>query len=676
MAVVWTIEEKCRRCYSCVRECPAKAIKVEHGQAKVIENRCLGCGHCVNVCSQGAKEVLNGTREVMHYLKSDSVIAMLAPSFPAVYPDLDTQQLVGALRACGFDKVVEVAFGADLVNKAYLHLLKAPDDPDIETMLPVIASSCPAIFSYVQKYIPELVPHIARIVSPMVAMGRAVNYLYGQDKRVVFIGPCTAKKVEIQDEQVSDSVDMVLTFAELNDLFQYYQIDFDAVAPRPLDPPHAYLGRLYPVSGGFLRSAGLPTDLMNDDIVLTEGKNRVLNLLDLVKKKEIDAKLIDVLFCEGCISGPFSNKSENYFDSKRNIVRYTENRRNQADYPAWRETIEDCLSHVNLYRSFKAESVNNPEPTEEEISEILARIDKHEKSDELNCGACGYSSCREHAVAVYQGLAEADMCLPFLIDKMEHMKNKLQASLDKLATTQEQLIQHEKLASIGQLAAGVAHEVNNPLGSILLYAHLVKQRMDQAEDDAKDLSFIIEEAKRCQNIVSGLLDFSRQGQLTLKQNHVPDIILKMIEVVKEQPEFKHVRIHTEFADDLPEIYVDEDQLYQVFLNITMNAAEAMPEGGDLTIKAFLDDDTNKMRITFTDTGVGISKDNQSKVFTPFFTTKQIGKGTGLGLAIAYGILKMHKGNIRVKSEVDKGSTFIVDIPLASNQTITKKEQDD
>jgi len=663
MAVVWTIEEKCRRCYSCVHECPAKAIMVENGQAKVIESRCLGCGHCVNVCSQNAKAVKKGTENVLSFLKENKTIAMLAPSFPAVYPDVTTEQLVGAIKACGFDKVVEVAFGADLVNKAYMQLLDEPGTVDADAEKPVIATSCPALFKYVQKYMPELVSHLAPVVSPMVAMGRAVRYIYGDDTKIVFIGPCTAKKVEAEAETVRDATDEVLTFAELDDLFAAFDIDPKTTNPAPLDPPHAYLGRLYPVSGGFIRSAGLPTDIMNNDVVVTEGKNRVLNLLDSLRVRNIDTRMLDVLFCEGCISGPFSNKNENYFDCKRNVVKYTEEGRSRTNYLTWRKDVENCMQNINLFRTFEAEPVKDTMPSEKEIAEILAKIEKYEKSDELNCGACGYDTCRQHAIAVYQGLAEADMCLPYLIDKMERMQTKLKDSLDKLADTQEQLIQHEKLASIGQLAAGVAHEVNNPLGSILLYAHLVMQRLEQADENTEDLKFIMNEAKRCQSIVSGLLNFSRQGQLSLEPHNITQVIDRVIKAVQQQSEFKNVEIMQDIQDDIPDIVMDDDQLYQVFLNMAINAAEAMPDGGTLTIKAFVDYDTNRLRVLFEDTGVGIPKENQSKVFTPFFTTKQIGKGTGLGLAIAYGILKMHKGNIKVRSEVNKGTTFTIDLPL-------------
>ncbi len=660
MPVVWTIEEKCKRCYSCIRECPAKAIKVENGQAKVIESRCLACGHCVNVCSQKAKAVLSGVEHTLRLLQEDETVAMVAPSFPAAFGQATPEQIIGAVRACGFDHVVEVAFGADLINKAYFKMVNGKDEFSAFVKKPIIASSCPALTNYIEKYVPELLPNLAPIVSPMVAMGRVVHKYYGDDVKVVFIGPCSAKKVEMMDPEVKDAVDEVLTFEELQDIWQMKDINPENMTASEFDPPQAYLGRVYPISGGLLRSAGLPADVMNSDMIITEGKGRVINLVESLKNHQVNANMIDILFCEGCINGPYMDHDVNYFTRKQKVVKYTDEGRLNSNYPEWRKTIEDC-SDINIYRRFQQDRVSMMEPSEDEIKKILEHIDKFEESDELNCGACGYDTCRAYAKAVYQGFAEPDMCLPYLIEKKERMQQQLQDSLNALAETQEQLIQHEKLASIGQLAAGVAHEVNNPLGSIMLYAHLVKKRLSDDDPNKDDIKFIMEEAKRCQTIVSGLLNFSRQGQLSLKKQNIASVIEKTIKAIRQQPLFHNIDIRTLVDKNVPEMVLDSDQLYQVFLNLAVNAAEAMPDGGTLTIRAKINGD--RLHVTFEDTGTGIAKENLAKLFTPFFTTKQIGKGTGLGLAIAYGIIKMHKGNIRVLwSEVGSGTTFLIDLP--------------
>lgn len=661
MAVIWTVQEHCKRCYSCIRECPAKAIKVEKGQAKVIDERCLGCGHCVRVCSQQAKGVLSGVEGTLRFLHDgETVIAMLAPSFVASFSDFTPEMVIGALRAVGFSRVVEVAYGADLINREYYRLINSQDTPESGRHLPMITSSCPVICELVEKYVPELLPHLAPVVSPMIAMGRTVRKMYGEHVRTVFIGPCTAKKVEARDAEVADAVDEVLTFKELIEMFGFLGIDPAAEAPASFDPPQAYLGRLYPVSGGLLRSAGLPYDIMNNEVIVTEGKGRVLRLLDSIRNGEITAKLVDVLFCEGCINGPFIDSSLNYFMRKQKVVEYTDALRTRTNYVDWKKTILNNQD-VTVSRPFHAMPISSIQPSADDLRKILESINKRSPEDELNCGACGYETCREYAAAVFQGIAEEEMCLPFLIEELQRTQHDLRLSLQELAEAQEQLIQREKLASIGQLAAGVAHEVNNPLGSIMLYAHLLMQQLNAEDQKTRDLKFIMEEAKRCQKIVAGLLNFARQGNVNLRPHQLAAIVKKLVHMVSLQPLFANISVQVELPE-LPEINLDDDQIYQVFLNLAVNAAEAMPQGGTLIIRAQHYPERHVVAVQFEDNGVGIPTEHIGKLYTPFFTTKQIGKGTGLGLAIAYGIIKMHKGNILVKSQVGKGTLFTVELP--------------
>ncbi len=665
MSVVWTIEERCRRCYTCIRECPAKAIRVVKGQAQVMEDRCLACGHCVRVCSQGAKAVKSGTEATYEFLTADiPVVAMLAPSFPAAFPDISTDSLVGALRACGYEYVVETAFGADLINREYYRLVNTKKNQDGEDLhLPLITSACPAIYGYIERYVPELSKHLAPVVSPMVAMGRVVRQIYGPVK-VVFIGPCVAKKVEMNDPEVDDAVDEVLTYQELRDMWHHLGIDPATAQPSSFDPPHAYLGHLYPISGGLLRSAGLPFDIMNNEVIVTEGKQRIFKLLESLKSGDVKANLVDVLFCEGCINGPFMDASVNHFTRKQKVVAYTDALRSKTNYAEWKKAILQ-FQDVVIRRNYNPSQIVSAEPSEAEISTILQQINKYSASDELNCGACGYETCREYAKAVFLGYAEEEMCLPFLIEELQRTQSDLQKSLHELAATQEQLIQHEKLASIGQLAAGVAHEVNNPLGSIMLYAHLLLQQLKEDDQKSKDLHFIMDEAKRCQKIVAGLLNFARQGKLNLRKHDPGDLFDKMLAMISNQPLFQHVDVQIQLEDGLPALEVDGDQIFQVFLNLAVNAAEAMPQGGALCITGKYDDKHDTIRFSFADTGVGIPPENLNRLYTPFFTTKQIGKGTGLGLAIAYGIIKMHRGNITVQSEVNRGTTFTIELPVKS-----------
>ena len=208
--LVYTIKDKCRVCYTCVRECPVKAIKIINGQAEVIQERCIACGNCTKVCSQGAKVFMNTIPQVEKLLMSDRpVYALLAPSFVAEFGDLDDHtMLVGMIRALGFSKVFEVGFGADLVAKEYRKLLLHSGNRGY------ITSDCPAIVSFIEKYHPEIIKHLAPVVSPMVALSRYLRLNFGKDFSLVFIGPCIAKKNE------SDEVDEKITFVELREMLE------------------------------------------------------------------------------------------------------------------------------------------------------------------------------------------------------------------------------------------------------------------------------------------------------------------------------------------------------------------------------------------------------------------------------------------------------------------------
>ena len=659
--LVTTIKDKCRRCYSCVRNCPAKAIKVEEGQAKVIDERCVGCGNCVRVCAQSAKEVQSGIEPVEALLSDGEshVIAGLAPSFPAAFAEVRPGQVIAAVRALGFHEVMEVAFGAELVGEAYAKLFRAGGRQTL------ISTACPAVVAYVQKHLPSLVPNLAPIVSPMAALGRVVKERYHPGAKLVFVGPCIAKKAERDELGVAGYIDAVLTFKELRDMLAARGLDPAALPESAFDGPRAGLGRIFPVSGGLLKTAALTADVMETEIVVAEGKDATVELLKELADGRIDIRLLDVLFCEGCIGGPRIQNDLSLI-ARRKIV---------ADFarqmsPAEREKAERArreYASLDLSRRFEARPAPSlPMPSEEEIQRALRRLNKTSPGDELNCGACGYLTCREKAIAVCQGLAEAEMCLPFLIEQLEANCRDLEQMHRELQEAQAQLIQSEKLASMGQLAAGVAHEVNNPLGTILLCAHMLLRGQGAEEDRLRALRMVIDEATRCKTIVSGLLNFARQGKLALREVSLNEVIRDTLSLVEKQPLFAKVEIELALDESLPAIEADPAQLKDVFLNLVINAAEAMPEGGRLTVatRAVGED---MVEAAFTDTGCGISEENLPKIFNPFFTTKQIGQGTGLGLAISYGIVKMHKGQIGVKSEVGVGTTFTVTLPRRLTQ---------
>ncbi|MDZ7293984.1 MAG: ATP-binding protein [candidate division KSB1 bacterium] len=657
MPVVQTIRDKCKRCYSCVRNCPARAIKIIEGQAEVIKERCIGCGNCVLVCAQKAKKIESGIEHTEELLRSGNpVYALLAPSFPAAFPDDRPGQLVSALRQLGFARVVEVAVGADMIAREYARLFRQ------SSMTTIISTPCPAIVEFIQKYHPALILHMAPIVSPMIATGRAVKAMYDPDCRLVFIGPCIAKKKEKVDQKVAGVIDEVLTYQELKEMFQARGIDLRSQADGRFDPPYPRTGRIFPVSGGLLRTAALEADILDNDIIVTEGPERVVEILERVEEGKVEARFLDLLFCRGCIAGPKMDNELSVFIRKDIVARYVRNRLAEQDAAAIERQFEE-LRAVPLSRGFTSDNQLRPVPTETEVREILAKINKVRPEDELNCGACGYNTCREKAVAVFQGLAELEMCLPYLIDRLERMNREI-------VEAQERLIRSARLASMGELAAGVAHEINNPLAGVLTYLKLIQKKLaaDQVprEDLAKFRQYLQtmeHETIRCSDIVKNLLEFARPSEPTITPLSVEEAIKKSLFLVRHQITLQNIAIVERYEEGLPPIMADAKQMQQVLLNLVINAAQAMPEGGELRISAYrAHDQRENVVIVIQDTGVGIPAENLPRIFDPFFTTKASQKGTGLGLSVVSSIVAKHGGRIDVESEVGKGTTFKLFMP--------------
>jgi signal transduction histidine kinase/iron only hydrogenase large subunit-like protein len=657
--IVSTIGQKCKRCYSCIRECPAKAIRVINGQAVVIEERCISCGHCVKVCSQHAKNTLSDVDKVLYdLLPSHNTVAVLAPSFVVSFPEI-YPKVISALRKIGFKQVVEVAFGADLVAKYYESYFEKENFDKT-----IISSPCPAIFNFIEKYYVDLVPNIAEVVSPMIAIGRYLKKNFGSDTKVVFIGPCIAKKDEYKDDEVHDAIDSVITFIELKEIFELLHIELETLEDSLFDPPYSFLGKSFPLTGGLLKTANINNDILEKKVIIVDGKDKAEEIIVDIFKNKIKNKFVDILFCEGCINGPAIDSDMNYYSKREALIDYIESNNPHIDKQIWLSEIYNNRD-LDLSRKFRPNNQRRPMPSEEKIREILARTNKFNTEDELNCGSCGYPTCREYAIAIAKGLAEEDMCLNYLIDRLE-------TAYSELKNTQEQLQNAEKLASIGQLAAGVAHEINNPLGTIMLYANMLIRDVQKkgCNTNIQDIQTIIEEANRCKNIVSNLLNFARHGKLKLAKTNIHKILEMIVKGIKLKEENNDIIININNNSEILEIDGDADQLKQVFINLISNAVESLEFSVIKNININIRNDENNLIVDIIDTGCGIPQENMSMLFTPFFTTKKMGRGTGLGLAISYGIIKMHKGDIKVKSSIDHGSTFTVKLPIIQNITKT------
>ncbi len=655
--LVSSIREKCKVCYTCVRDCPAKAIRISQGQAQVIPERCIGCGNCVRVCTQNAKEVASSVDRVLRLLASGKpTAAIVAPSFPVAFDDYDHTVLTGALRALGFASVNEVAFGADLVARRYRRLLE--QNPDRR----YIATTCPALVSFVEYYHPDQVEHLAPLVSPMVATARALRAIHGARLRVVFVGPCIAKKNEFAKGQGTDGeIDAACTFVELETIMARRGIEPTAVTPSDFDEPRAGAGQLFPVTRGLLQAAKIADDVSTGDAVCADGRHDFVEAVKEFACGTMRTRLLEVLCCPGgCIMGSGIAKQNTHFQRHSRMVAYLRGRAGLKGPPEGVRVA--AFDQLDLSRSFVRNDRRMPAPGCEQIDEVLARMGKHGPQDELNCGACGYETCRAHAVAIHNGLAESEMCLPYAIEQLKRTVGDLAASNAELASARDALTHSEKLATMGQLAAGIAHEVNNPLGVVLMYAHLIRERCAENDGMREDISMIVEEADRCKKIVSGLLNFARQSRIVRQPCDIRDVVERAVKAAHVP---SRLRLSLVERLDNPVAEIDRDQLTQVLVNLLTNAEAAMPQGGAITVD--MHDTDRELEVSVQDTGAGIPKENLSRIFDPFFTTKQIGQGTGLGLAVSYGIVKMHSGDIAVETNTDPdtgptGSRFTVRLP--------------
>jgi signal transduction histidine kinase/iron only hydrogenase large subunit-like protein len=647
--LVFTVQNRCKVCYTCVRECPAKAIRIFNGQADILPDRCITCGNCIKVCSQGAKDYIKHSDEVYEILQTKSqtnvkVAALVAPSFPSEFSDFKTHQnFVGVLKQLGFDYVFEVAFGADLVAHTFKNLIS--NDCDMQ----YITSDCPAIVKFVRKYYSELTDNLLPICSPMNAMNRVVKTMLDNDVKTVFIGPCIAKKDDW------DEVDYKITYRELRSLLQKQNINKNLIQPANFDPPYGGLGAIFPVSRGLIQTVDIDDKLYKSNIIAAEGREDFQEALKEFYSKTWGEEHLELLCCDGCIMGPGTTSLSNRFAKEAFVSNYVKRKLKNIDWEQWQNDLNYWLENLDLSVNYTPTPIVDIIPSEDEIRSVLIELGKTTSDDELNCGACGYNSCREHAIAIIKGLAETEMCLPYTIDRLHSLLEELNISNKELQDAQEALKKTEKLATMGQLSAGIAHELNNPLGVIIMYANILFDECPPDDPKRKDLEMIVSQAERCRQIVKGLLNFARKNQVQYEKISIEDLLNKAVNSVVI-PE--HIKVKINIIPPNLEANIDVEQMLQVITNLIQNSIDAINHNnGEIILEAQTKD--NYLVMSVYDNGIGIPNNNLSKIFEPFFTTKPVGKGTGLGLATVYGIIKMHKGKIEVESNADptKGPTY-------------------
>ena len=405
MASCLTLKKSnCKNCYKCIRHCPVKAIRFSGNQAHIIGNECILCGHCFVVCPQNAKEIVDSTEKARVLLQSGvPVVVSLAPSFVANYEGVGIESMRRALKKLGFYDVEETAIGATIVKNEYERMLR-DEDRDI-----IITSCCHSINLLIQKCFPSSLEYLADVMSPMQAHCADIKRRMPEAK-TVFIGPCVAKKDEA--EYYEGLVDAVLTFEELTNWLKSERIELE----QEVDKTPESRARFFPTTGGVLKT--MAKDIPEYTYIALDGVENCISALKDIESGRIHKCFIEMSACVGsCIGGPVMEK----YHSTAPIKDYV----TISNYAGERDFEVSQPAPMNLKKQFTMIERKLAQPSETEIMTVLRQMGKFKPADELNCGSCGYSSCREKAIAIIQGKAEISMCLPFLKDKAESFSDTI-----------------------------------------------------------------------------------------------------------------------------------------------------------------------------------------------------------------------------------------------------------
>lgn len=400
MNVINFKDTSCAHCYKCLRHCDVKAIRIQDGQAQIVRDMCIYCGHCMEICPQKAKTLDSDLAYVKSMLqRKEEVVVSLDPSYCGLLNMDKPKKIINALLKLGFSQVRETAEGADPITEEYARLI---NEGKMEN---IITTSCPAINYLVEKHYPMLIPYLAPIVSPMIAHGRMIKKMMGKDTKVVFIGPCVAKKMEAEADPVTmGAVDAVIEFNELETWLEEEGINPEQLEEGEFANPDSMVNQLYAVPTGILRAVQMYGANGHYKCMTVSSIKSARELLHSMKRGYLKDCFIELNLCAGvCVNGPGVNKRRGFrFKAAMNI---------ENNVLIQKPKPNTILTRDQLTRRFTPKQVVEKMPSEAEIKEILKTIGKSNSDTEFNCGACGYMSCREKAIAIYQGKAESAMCL-------------------------------------------------------------------------------------------------------------------------------------------------------------------------------------------------------------------------------------------------------------------------
>lgn len=410
---LYTVKTDCQDCYKCVRRCPVKAIKIEDNSAMIVTDLCVACGICYKVCPAKAKQTRNDLPRAKFLVKSQKEIYVsLAPSWITEFPEYTPGQMIAAIRRLGIKGVSETALGAEEVSAETARILNQADSGIF------ISTACPTVVEYVEKYLPELTPNLINVSSPLLAHCRMLKNKYGQDIETIFIGPCIAKKLEA--DKHPELLSLSLSFSDLRQWLKDEDINPAEIEAGVFDnfvPQKAKEGAAYPIEGGMIETLKPYPASQKAYLMQVTGLYNIKRELDLLKDGNSKRPVfIEALACDGgCINGPCTSSKESGLRKRLEILNNTE----------FDEDAGKRIPSHDIRLNYTPESIISCNFNEADIKKVLTKIGKYTQEDELNCGGCGYDTCRNFAKALLEGKAEPEMCV-------SHMKQQAQRKANAL----------------------------------------------------------------------------------------------------------------------------------------------------------------------------------------------------------------------------------------------------
>jgi Na+-translocating ferredoxin:NAD+ oxidoreductase RNF subunit RnfB len=526
MSLIQINNERCKKCYACVRICPVQAIKVDINSdyPGIVSDRCIGCGNCVTICQPDAIGFENSCEDVKSLINSgESVIAIIGPSIAGEFSDItDYRKFVEMIRRIGFAYVCEASFGVDLVAQRYAQLF------DNNKGKYYITANCPSVCFYIEKYYPELIENLAPIVSPMIAMAKVVRKRYGKTAKVVYVGSCIAnKKSALRHNGTDGQVDAVLTFRELRQLFSEFNIKESKLEYSDFDPPFGNNGSLYPISNGLLQASGISEDLLNGNVITTEGRDNMLEAIrEFEKHPHIINRHFNLFYDEGCLMGPGTSKGGERFLRRTLVINYAHKRILALNKRVWVKDMKD-FQDLDLTTVFTADDQRMATPPEINISEVLRILGKENASDTLGCGACGYSSCHAFAVAVAEGLTRTDMCINYSTQNSQKYIKEINLLQNKIFNAQQALdesqhaLQHEQ-----EMAETSAKTIETMIQKMPVNLVITDERLHVTQASQNLIQTLGSEAVEISDVIPGLVGADLKSLVPFGVYHLFSYVLQ------------------------------------------------------------------------------------------------------------------------------------------------------